>query len=42
MPAKEYVYDIMLSYFYQDGSWIIGKGNEDFMIFFGRDQISNL
>lgn len=42
MPAKEHVYDIMLSYLYQDGSWIIGKGNEDFMIFFSRDLTDDL
>jgi len=42
MSAKEHVYDIMLSYLYQDGSWIIGKGNEDFMIFFGRDLTDDL
>ena len=42
MPAKEHVYDIMLSYLYQDGSWIIGKGNKDFMIFFGRDLTDDL
>ena len=40
--SKEHVYDIMLSYAYQDGSWIIGKGNEDFMIFFGRDLTDDL
>jgi hypothetical protein len=42
MPAKEHVYDIMLSYLYQDESWNIGKGNQDFMIFFGRDLTNDL
>ena len=42
IPAKENVYDIMISYLYQDGSWVINKGNEDFMIFFGRDLKSDL
>jgi hypothetical protein len=41
-PAKEDLYDILISYLYQDGSWVISKGNENFMIFFGQDLKSDL
>lgn len=41
-PHAGNVYDIMVNYLYQNGSWIISQGNDNFMIFFGDGLKNNL